>query len=96
VNQAVRVNRGERPAQIQADRARLAGTHRAILREVVFERGARDELGPDAHGAVTQIGTVHDQHVGVPHACKALGLLEQLVARARRDAEELEGHLALK
>ncbi len=100
VDEAGRVDGGQRPAQVEADQGRLLGAQRSLLREPLLQRGAGHEVGPQPDAAVVDVGAVHDDDVGVADPSEAARLLDEVATgrgrRGRVRAPELERDLAVE
>ena len=68
-------DRGERPAQLDADIDRFTGAEALRFREL-FEGSALDQIHPQTNPALFVIGTVDAHHIRVPHPGQQPRLVE--------------------
>ena len=74
----------ERAAEVDAHGGRLGRVETAALGQLLGERAAAHELGPDAHAAVRALGAVDGRDVRVSHAREQPAFLDDLVFRVGR------------
>lgn len=99
VQEILGVDGGQRLADVDADRRRLARPERPVPLQVLLERPAADEVGPHAGAPVVRVGAVHDQDVAVAHPGQPARLgQEALAAPVARGArrEQLQGDFPLQ
>ena len=82
VDEAGRVDRGQRPAQIDPDGRRLSTAEGSVGPQPGFESLAVDELHPEPRGAVANVGTINGDDVGMTDPGERARLGQQPLDRA--------------